>query len=310
MRERSEVSSVEFVTIGRGIHKGYRLPLSSSEEASFLEKLPESPCWSIVVIEKGSGHLSFEGVDTPWTAPVVLCINETEYPKLHASSEIEMKAVQFDPFVVNSKFDFHNVRSPESDFSDTEKQDRYLVSPFTQRSGPYPLLLPMDAASARHIAKTFTELSEVLEAQIGFNWPCRSRSLLLEVLVLLSRVEEQAGHSAEEETAGSPDIVNEVLIYLHTHYPNKITLNELSRTFHVNRTTLNAQFYQHTHLSVIDYLIKYRVQLAATLLRDTLLPISEIMERVGFRDTTHFWRMFKKHTSVSPSSYRKQYCWL
>ncbi|WP_148449897.1 AraC family transcriptional regulator [Gorillibacterium timonense] len=301
---------MEFVTIGRGVHSGYRLPLSCTDEDSYLESLPDCSGWSIVVIEKGSGILSFEGVDTPLTAPVILCINETEYPSLIAPSGITMKSVHFDPLVVNSKFNFHNVRSQESEFSNTEEQDLYLLFPFVTRNAKYPFIIPTDAASARHLAQTFTEISDVLEKQKGYNWPCRSRSLLLEALVLISRVADQAGSLTVEENTGIPDIVNEIIIYLHTNYPDKITLNDLSREFHVNRTTLNAQFYQYTNLSVIDYLIKYRVQLAATLLRDTLLPISEIMERVGFHNTTHFWRMFKKHTSVSPSGYRKQYCWL
>lgn len=43
------------------------------------------------------------------------------------------------------------------------------------------------------------------------------------------------------------------------------------------------------------------------MLRDTLLPISEIMYRVGFNEANHFSRIFKKHMNVSPSDYRKKY---
>lgn len=50
--------------------------------------------------------------------------------------------------------------------------------------------------------------------------------------------------------------------------------------------------------------------MASTMLRDTMLPINEIMTRVGFCDTVHFLRTFKKYTGDSPSEYRKKYNWM
>ncbi len=60
----------------------------------------------------------------------------------------------------------------------------------------------------------------------------------------------------------------------------------------------------------MTYLTQLRIRLAALMLRDTKLPISEVMWRVGFRDGTHFGRTFRKHTAQSPSEYREQYCWM
>lgn len=296
--------------MGREIHPGYRLPLYFTENESWIEDTQTYGRWSFILIEKGSGILSCGSLQTPFTAPVILCVNEHEYVKIVVSSDISMKSVYFDPLVVNSRFNFENVHYPHPNFSDTEEQDLYLLQPFVRRSQEYPSIFTIDTANAQHISKLLWQMNQTLMSQSDFNWPCRSRSLLLEVLILLSKLIDQEKSLTEEKDADKWDRVNDILIYLHTHYSNKISLNELSRMFHVNRTTLNHQFSQLTNLSVIDYLIKYRVQIAATLLRDTLLPISEIMERVGFHNTTHFWRMFKKHTELSPSSYRKQNCWM
>ncbi len=301
---------MDFVTIGREVHSGYRLPLYFAEHESCIEDTRGYGRWSLVLIEKGSGILSCGGLQTPFTSPVILCINEHEYVELNVSSGISIKSVYFDPLVVNSKFNFGNVHNPHGDFSDTEEQDLYLLQPFIRRSLEYPCISTIDTANAQHISKLLWQMNQTLVAQSDFNWPCRSRSLLLEVLILLSKLINQEESLSESEDTEPCDRVNDILIYLHTNYSNKITLNELSRMFHVNRTTLNHQFSQLTNLSVIDYLIKYRVQIAATLLRDTLLPVAEIMERTGFHNTTHFWRIFKKHTALSPSSYRKQHCWM
>jgi AraC family L-rhamnose operon regulatory protein RhaS len=94
---------------------------------------------------------------------------------------------------------------------------------------------------------------------------------------------------------------------LHTNYQNKITIEDLTQTFHINRTTLSEKFRASTGMSIKDYLIKLRIKLSAVMLRDTLLPISEIMTRVGFNEAHHFSRMFKRHMDCLPSDYRKEF---
>lgn len=60
----------------------------------------------------------------------------------------------------------------------------------------------------------------------------------------------------------------------------------------------------------LTYLNKLRITMASTILRDTLLPINEIMTRVGFTDTVHFFRTFKKYTGLTPTEYREKYNWM
>jgi transcriptional regulator GlxA family with amidase domain len=55
------------------------------------------------------------------------------------------------------------------------------------------------------------------------------------------------------------------------------------------------------------YLTKLRVEIAASLLHDTYLDIADVMTKVGFRDTSHFGRIFNKFFGCSPSQYRKSY---
>jgi AraC family L-rhamnose operon regulatory protein RhaS len=98
--------------------------------------------------------------------------------------------------------------------------------------------------------------------------------------------------------------MDKVILFLHTNYEQKITLNQLTELFHINRTTLSEEFIKATGLSVIDYLIKLRIKIASIFLSQTGIPISEILHRTGFNDSTHFGKMFRKHTGFSPSQYR------
>jgi transcriptional regulator GlxA family with amidase domain len=49
-----------------------------------------------------------------------------------------------------------------------------------------------------------------------------------------------------------------------------------------------------------------RIREAQRLLRETELSITEIAERVGFDNYSHFGKMFKRITSVAPRDYRRQ----
>jgi two-component system response regulator YesN len=47
------------------------------------------------------------------------------------------------------------------------------------------------------------------------------------------------------------------------------------------------------------------MEMAVSLLKNTLLPLSRVAERVGINDLSYFARAFKKKTGFSPSAFRK-----
>ena len=155
-------------------------------------------------------------------------------------------------------------------------------------------------------------LSRELALQRDGFWPCRSRSFFLEILFLLERLYSLSDVAETELFTDDTSLtdVEPVLLYLHNNYGQKLCLDGLARAFNTNRTTLTRQFHQSTGLPVMTYLNRLRINLAALMLRDTTLSIGEIVERVGLTNPTHFGRAFRKVTGVTPSEYRRRYCWM
>lgn len=56
----------------------------------------------------------------------------------------------------------------------------------------------------------------------------------------------------------------------------------------------------------LSYLTKHRIHHLCRLLSTTDMPISEAAEKSGFIDIPNLSRLFKKHTGMSPSAYRKK----
>lgn len=97
-----------------------------------------------------------------------------------------------------------------------------------------------------------------------------------------------------------------LLDYIHTHYKDKITIEELARTATISKTEVLRCFKTIVGVSPIRYLNSYRLQRATYMLVNTEISIQEIAEECGFDDNSYFSKLFNKKYHVSPHNYRKQ----
>ena len=111
--------------------------------------------------------------------------------------------------------------------------------------------------------------------------------------------------TAEElrEHSGS-FLVRQATAYIENHYAEKLTLQEVADACYVSQWHLSKLLNKHTDGNFYDVLNTVRINAAKKLLRDPSLRIGEIGERVGYADTAHFARVFKKIVGMSANEYR------
>ncbi len=301
---------MELDTIGRKIYKGYCLSLSVNNNETFSYKGHSMQRFNLAFLERGSAVVAINGAEVLCTAPAIFCLNENDTPEIISQTDAIIKSMYFHPNIVNLVFNFENIRDSQHPFSSTEQWDTYLLNPFIYRSLKYCGFIKAEPEYSARLSKLFHMEAMELDLQRDVSWPCRSRSYMLELLILVSGLFEAKINSPDGRGSDEAIKISEIVSYLQTNYSQKITVSKLAKMFNTNRTTLNSRFKRENQISIIDYLIKLRIELASALLRDTRLSIEEITERVGFRSSTHFWRMFKKQTGVSPSAYRNENCWI
>ena len=134
----------------------------------------------------------------------------------------------------------------------------------------------------------------------------KQRQLLILMQICLAlmpycRIKEDA--PVIPETA--PEGVKLCMRYIHTHYAEKITMEDIAHYCYLHPTRLAAIFKEYTGQSVFAYLTRFRVETAATLLLREDLPVSKVAELVGFRSECLFYRKFKEIMGVSPKAYAK-----
>lgn len=100
------------------------------------------------------------------------------------------------------------------------------------------------------------------------------------------------------------DII-QIQIWMQDNYAREITLGQIAQRFGMSIRTLNRRFRSATGQTPIEYLQEIRINIARDLLKTSNLAISEVADKVGYQDSSHFNQLFKKTFSVTPAAYRK-----
>ena len=112
-----------------------------------------------------------------------------------------------------------------------------------------------------------------------------------------------AEEESESENAGS-FLINQAIAYMQKHYAEKLTLQEVADACYVSQWHLSKLMNRHTGKSFYDILNSLRIRAAKELLTDPGLRISDVGEMVGYADTAHFAKVFKKLVGMSANEYR------
>jgi len=84
------------------------------------------------------------------------------------------------------------------------------------------------------------------------------------------------------------------------------TLPELAHSCQMSMSRLSHLFKNEIGINVKNYRTERRLQIAASKLASTGMPIKEIAYTVGYRHSSSFVRAFKTHFGLSPASYRTE----
>lgn len=125
-------------------------------------------------------------------------------------------------------------------------------------------------------------------------------TLLIPLCQMLELFYLQADTTAQDES-----FISKILRFLKCNYTQAITSKTLCKEFACSRSHLSHTFNQTMGTTLKDYLNVLRVEGAKQLLHSSELNITEIAFSTGFSDSNYFANVFKKHTGMSPSTYRK-----
>lgn len=112
---------------------------------------------------------------------------------------------------------------------------------------------------------------------------------------------------ASRRNARQNQCAGDILQYVDAHYAeHELSLSSIAELFEMTTSSLSRLFSESTGMHFIDYLSQKRLAQATQLLKDTDMPISDIVAHIGYIDVSSFTRKFTKAYGASPTAYRKR----
>lgn len=101
-------------------------------------------------------------------------------------------------------------------------------------------------------------------------------------------------------------VVRQAMAYIHEHYDEPITREELATFVSVSPRYLTRCFHEETGLTPVTYLNRYRINQAKQLLERGDNTITEVALDVGFSNSNYFGRVFRREVGAPPSAYQQR----
>ena len=140
-------------------------------------------------------------------------------------------------------------------------------------------------------------LQEQSKRSIGYEAAIHAGTIAL--LVRLLRGCED-GESAER--GGRERDVDGVLDYIDSHFSEPVQLPSMARRCGLSTRRFSQLFRERTGRSLIEYLNVRRIAHAKERLRETG-HIAYACHESGFQDMAYFYRVFRKHTGLTPGAF-------
>ncbi|MGE6513422.1 AraC family transcriptional regulator [Lysinibacillus sphaericus] len=174
-------------------------------------------------------------------------------------------------------------------------------------------VLPYVTTNRLPFVKLSGELAQAVESAAVL---LKERELFFEMKVwreLLLIWETILTQSLLTEERMTPSVIvqheraKEMLDYLHSHYQEKITLENLAAHVFLSRAECSRFFKKIVGMTPFTYILHYRLRKSMELLRDSEQSVTTIAVSTGFSTVSYYIERFKDYTGYSPHVYRKKF---
>ncbi len=108
----------------------------------------------------------------------------------------------------------------------------------------------------------------------------------------------------DEIETNNPFLVSAIIGYIRKNISSSISLNELSRFVNLSPFHFSRLFKKATNCSPMEYVSRYKINIAKTILKTTTNSINEIADYLGYSSSASFINAFIRKVGLPPNKYR------
>lgn len=227
------------------------------------------------------------------------------------------------PLIFNEKYDIYTEnKSPikmysvgiECDFSVRVIDSEHLSEKDMRSLMKYLLsgnrfLLPKDGISSFQCDWITPYMKKIVACQTADRIGEETRAISM-ILEFLSRITKASMDTVAFDAKAFPTSIvaysEMVVSYITKNYRKKINITEIAEEFGLTPNYLHAIFKQVKGVTIVEYLTRYRMELAKTYIERFGLRAYEAADMVGIDDPAYFSRVFKKLYGKSVSEFKRE----
>lgn len=119
-------------------------------------------------------------------------------------------------------------------------------------------------------------------------------------------LQEICAFIAAKRSSRPGGVIERIRRFIEANYALDLSVAQIAEDVYLSPTYVSLLYKQETGETLFEYLTKVRIERAKELLQDPRNKFYEISGAVGYSDPSHFSKLFKKVTGLTPSAYREQ----
>lgn len=257
--------------------------------------------FSLCLVKKGVATLEIDNEKCYLSAPAMICVNPDKKITILKSNHLQIKTILFSPDFINRNLSVESILSDDYEIN-CKLFDFPSFDLFYQTNNFYNCVIPFDVEELSKVEYLFDSIIEQLSVQPDNMWSCRARMSVIRIFDYAANLYKEAFEINQE----SDTLIDCILTFIEFNLEKQFTIDDLSRWYNTNRTTLMTEFKHITGKTINEFVIDKRISVSKKILEFTNISIEELSEKCGFSSQSYFTRTFKKKTGLSPTQYRKQ----
>lgn len=101
-------------------------------------------------------------------------------------------------------------------------------------------------------------------------------------------------------------VIRDAISYIRDHLTENIRIERLAEVAFLSRSQLSVRFREETGMTITEYIRLQKIKKAQKFLTSTDKTPIEISTYLGFSSQSHFQKVFKDVTGMTPKEYREK----
>jgi len=140
----------------------------------------------------------------------------------------------------------------------------------------------------------------------GYAYEIKLRSALSDIWARIFALSAPLLHAGKNNDK-TDDTLKLMLIYIHEHFWEKVTVKEISSAAFISERECFRTFRECLHTTPLEYLRNYRLQQACRMLTQGQETITAVSHACGLGSSSYFGSVFKDCFGCSPMEYRRKW---